>query len=221
MKYNIKKQINAKIFNIMEDDDTMFIFASDFSRSTIGYTMYHSMAANYLNEFNKTIENSNNFKYLTWGDACVEVSKETLENIYRYKLGKLPATHPQTISKWIKDNNLNTNKINLWLLTDGEINDGDVKICYEENKNITYDSVKYIIINHQKMDFSVGSCFFGKSKIEIIENDKPVLNTDTRNSFNFDEITLDNFDKYFDDMSKHFQIKYMVSNEMALEMLRN
>lgn len=199
-----------------------WVYAGDDSGSVGGDEYYFGKARELLKEFIRTVPEGDEVHYLLWNTNCREVSLSELENAYRNKSGK-DWTCPQNVSAWIK-NYLAGKQVNLWLITDGEIDNEDITACVEINSKIVFGNVDFIVINEWKTNLSVGIPFVasctGNAKIRGSDN---VVHS-FANMEKIEEtmakmsgMTPSEFTDSFDDIAKTLQLAGMVDAKKALD----
>lgn len=190
----------------------IYIYAHDHSGSTSKESYYFKRAYKYLQDFKRETRNLDNVHYLVWDSICKQRTLNEVEEIYESREG-CGNTMPHEISNWIIKENLHTQNINLWLITDGEIHESSMLRCKSLNVRINFTNVILVTINEQKIDNSISFAFFNNDcKITIFEE---VQNLYKRicletSSYDFDTITSQNFLEKYDELSNYVISKYTV-----------
>ncbi|CAH2083974.1 unnamed protein product [Euphydryas editha] len=203
-----------------------FIYAKDFSGSTDGNSHFHSNGMKSYEQFKSHVEKikqeqpstESKIIYLHWGTRCYEVDEnETVTSYKNLTCGHM-GTMADTIIDWIKHNYDicgDNNKIKLlYIITDGMISDDSVEKCFELNENMHYETVVFHAFNtnEKAIDLSVAASFF-KSRCLVYRNYELFDNIDISEDFDYDKITVDNFETEIDSLTSYIKLKFIKTSK--------
>lgn len=199
---------------------TYCIYAADYSASTNREEYYNTQALKTIEYFKKDVkeieenEKTNSVKvvYLQWGNDCIHVDEKTVVDTYTKRSGNSGDTKPQEIIQWIKNNlDLENSKIQLlYIITDGQINRFSISKCLEMNNNMDYENVVFHAYNDcgHSIDLSVAASFF-KKQCTVIRNGKVLNQVNIGESFDYDSINMNNFDKEKESLGEYIKLKFI------------
>ncbi|CAG9559512.1 unnamed protein product [Danaus chrysippus] len=203
-----------------------YIYARDFSFSTLNNKYYHTNGLKTLEQFKRDVENikeeqslageapaESKIVYLHWGDDCWDVDEDIIRMAYVDQECERMGTDPEWIIKHLQKKYVvhENDRIKLlYIITDGLICKESAEKCFKYNEFMQYDTVVFHALNEQteNIDFSVAASFF-KSRCMVYRNYKLLVSTDISKEFDYDKIDIHNFTAKKDQLKSYITLKYI------------
>ncbi|KAI5631635.1 early 94 kDa protein [Phthorimaea operculella] len=203
-----------------------YIYAKDYSVSTNNVDYFHKNGLKTLTQFKRDVEKikeelllagepqtESKIVYLHWGSRCTEIDEKRTKEAYHNKEGN-EGTYPAVIIDWLRQKNISDGKINtiklLYIITDGQIAESDVSVCFEKNKYMHYEKVVFHAFNRHLRDINLSvAASFLKQYCTVYRNYKIYDSIDISTEFDYDKINLLNFEAEKEQLKSYIKLKFI------------
>ncbi|CAG4953754.1 unnamed protein product [Colias eurytheme] len=203
-----------------------YIYAKDFSGSTMGVKFYHTKGLETLEQFKSDVEKikdellhagepptESKVIYLHWNNECVEVDEDQTRSTYKNLHSDRSGTRPETIILFLKQKCALTENDRiklLYIITDGQIHQTNTRECFRYNEDMYYESVVFHAFSEDlnSIDLSVAASFF-KGRSRVYRNCHLIDVTDVSKEFDYNKINIDNFSVEKEDLKSYIKLKFI------------